>query len=67
MGEYNVNYLLLDIIREYLTFHQVWSKIEARLGDDATRTSRWLALITQLGDIKMFNSDIRKLIQEIRT
>ncbi|CCF49739.1 hypothetical protein NDA11_005486 [Ustilago hordei] len=67
IGECNVNYLLLDIIREYLTFHQVWSKIEARLGDEATRTSCWLTLITQLGDIKMFHSNAQKLVQEIRT
>ncbi|SAM85358.1 uncharacterized protein UBRO_20898 [Ustilago bromivora] len=66
VGEYNVNYLLLDIIREYLTFSQVWSKIETGLGNEATRTSCWLTLITQLGDVKMFHADSWKLIQEIR-
>ncbi|SAM85847.1 uncharacterized protein UBRO_21018 [Ustilago bromivora] len=66
VGDYNVNYLLLDIIREYLTFNQVWKKIKNGLGSKATRYSCWLALITQLGDIKMFHADTRKLIQEIR-
>ncbi|CCF50860.1 hypothetical protein NDA11_004675 [Ustilago hordei] len=66
IGEYNVNYLLLDIIREYLTFSQVWNKIETRLGNKATRTSCWLALITQLSDVKMFHADAWKLIQDIR-
>ena len=46
IGECNVNCLLLDIIRDYLTFHQVWSKIEARLGDKAVRG---LATETQVG------------------
>ncbi|SPC64808.1 uncharacterized protein UHOD_12116 [Ustilago sp. UG-2017b] len=55
VGEYNVDYLLLDIIREYLTFNQVWKKIENGLGNEATRNSCQLALITQLGDIKMFH------------
>ncbi|KAJ1589930.1 hypothetical protein NDA12_002239 [Ustilago hordei] len=53
--EYNFNYLPLDIIREYLTFNQVWKKIENSLGSKATRNSCQLALITQLGDIKMFH------------
>ncbi|SAM78132.1 uncharacterized protein UBRO_20264 [Ustilago bromivora] len=66
IGEYNVNYLLLGIIREYLTFHQVWGKIKNGLGNEAIRTSHRLALITQLGDVKMFNADARKLIQEVR-
>ncbi|SYW77171.1 uncharacterized protein UHO2_06467 [Ustilago hordei] len=66
-GEYNINYILLDIIKEYLTFHQVWKKIENGLGSKATRSSCQLALITQLGDVRMFNSDAQKLIQEIRT
>ncbi|KAJ1034336.1 hypothetical protein NDA18_001197 [Ustilago nuda] len=66
-GEYNINYNLLDIIKEYLTFHEVWKKIENGLGGKATRNSCHLALITQLGDIKMFNSNAQKLIQENRT
>ena len=66
-GEYNVNYILLDIIKEYLTFNQVWKRIENGLGGEAMRNSCQLTLITQLGDINMFNSDAWKLIQEIRT
>ncbi|SOV09445.1 uncharacterized protein UDID_18603 [Ustilago sp. UG-2017a] len=64
-GEYNVNYLVLDVIKEYLTFNQVWRKIENGLTNKATKTSHRLALISQLNDIKMFHSDARKLIQEI--
>ncbi|SYW81677.1 uncharacterized protein UHO2_00183 [Ustilago hordei] len=41
-GEHNVNYLIINIIREHHTFHQ-------------------------LGKLKMFNSDVQKLIQEIRS
>ncbi|SYW73943.1 uncharacterized protein UHO2_00808 [Ustilago hordei] len=66
-GEYNVNYLILDIIREHHMFSQVWKKIENGLTNEATATSCWIALITQLGKLRMFNSDARKLIQEIRT
>ncbi|SOV08974.1 uncharacterized protein UDID_18216 [Ustilago sp. UG-2017a] len=66
VGEYYVNYLLLDIIREYLTFSQVWSKIKNGLGNEATRASCRLALITQLGDARMFHADAQKFIQEIR-
>ncbi|SPC67512.1 uncharacterized protein UHOD_11763 [Ustilago sp. UG-2017b] len=65
--EYNVNYLVLDVIKEYLTFNQVWRKIENSLTNEATKTSHRLALISQLDDIKMFHSDTRKLIQEIRS
>ncbi|SOV03335.1 uncharacterized protein UDID_18637 [Ustilago sp. UG-2017a] len=65
-GEYNINYLILDIIREYHTFHQVWEKIQNRLTNESTAISYQLALIAQLGDIKMFNSDASKLIQEIK-
>ncbi|SYW86286.1 uncharacterized protein UBRO2_06006 [Ustilago bromivora] len=64
--EYNNNYLILDIIREYHTFHQVWEKIQNGLTNESTAVSHQLALIAQLGDIKMFNSDAGKLIQEIR-
>ena len=63
--EHNINYLVLDVIREYLTFHQVWRKIENGLTNNATKTSHRLALISQLGNIKMFHLDARKLIQEI--
>ncbi|SYW86524.1 uncharacterized protein UHO2_04021 [Ustilago hordei] len=63
--EYNVNYLVLDVIKEYLTFNQVWRKIENGLTNEATKTSHRLALISQLNDTKMFHSDVRKLIQEI--
>ncbi|KAJ1044626.1 hypothetical protein NDA10_001302 [Ustilago hordei] len=66
-GEHNVNYLVLDVIKEYLTFNQVWRKIENGLTNEATKTSHRLALISQLNDTKMFNSDARKLIQEIRS
>ncbi|KAJ1586642.1 hypothetical protein NDA11_003437 [Ustilago hordei] len=65
--EHNVNYLVLDVIKEYLTFNQVWRKIENGLTNEATKTSHRLALISQLNDTKMFNSDARKLIQEIRS
>ena len=41
-GEYNINYLLLDIISEYLTFHQVWKKIENGLTNKATMMSQGL-------------------------
>ncbi|KAJ1041910.1 hypothetical protein NDA14_000473 [Ustilago hordei] len=67
ISKYNVNYLILNIIREYHTFHQVWKKIETGLTNEATVTSCQLALIAQLGDIKMFNSNTQKLIQEIRS
>ncbi|KAJ1029114.1 hypothetical protein NDA18_002742 [Ustilago nuda] len=30
-GEYNTNYLILDIIREHHMFHQIWKKIENAL------------------------------------
>ncbi|SYW81755.1 uncharacterized protein UHO2_00259 [Ustilago hordei] len=63
--EYNVNYLVLDVIKEYLTFNQVWRKIKNGLMNEATKMSHRLALILQLNDIKMFHSDARKLIQEI--
>ncbi|KAJ1025725.1 hypothetical protein NDA18_004062 [Ustilago nuda] len=56
-GEYNVNYLLLDIIREHHTFSQVWKKIENGLTNEATATSHQIALIAQLGELRMFNSD----------
>ncbi|SOV07788.1 uncharacterized protein UDID_19540 [Ustilago sp. UG-2017a] len=35
--EYNVNYLVLDVIKEYLTFNQVWRKIENGLTNEAVR------------------------------
>ncbi|SYW81868.1 uncharacterized protein UHO2_00372 [Ustilago hordei] len=38
-GEYNINYLILDIIREYHTFHQIWKKIENGLTNEAIITS----------------------------
>ncbi|SYW75210.1 uncharacterized protein UHO2_03604 [Ustilago hordei] len=66
-GEHNVNYLVLDVIKEYLTFNQVWRKIENGLTNEATKTSHRLALILQLNDTKMFHSDARKLIQEIQS
>ncbi|KAJ1042205.1 hypothetical protein NDA10_000278 [Ustilago hordei] len=66
-GEHNINYLVLDVIKEYLTFNQVWRKIENGLTNEATKTSHRLALISQLNDAKMFHSDARKLIQEIRS
>ncbi|SYW77397.1 uncharacterized protein UHO2_07239 [Ustilago hordei] len=66
-GEYNVNYLVLDVIKEYLTFNQVWRKIENGLTNEATKTSHRLVLISQLNDTKMFHLDARKLIQEIRS
>ncbi|SYW81977.1 uncharacterized protein UHO2_00462 [Ustilago hordei] len=65
--EYNVNYLILNIIREHHTFHQVWKKIENGLTNEATTTSHQIALIAQLGKLRMFNSDAQKLIQEIRS
>ncbi|KAJ1585959.1 hypothetical protein NDA12_003553 [Ustilago hordei] len=65
--EYNVNYLILDVIKEYLTFNQVWRKIENGLTNEATKMSHRLALILQLNDTKMFHLDARKLIQEIRS
>lgn len=66
-GEHNVNYLILDVIKEYLTFNQVWRKIENGLMNEATKTSHRLLLILQLNDTKMFHSDARKLIQEIQS
>ncbi|CCF53869.1 uncharacterized protein UHO2_00983 [Ustilago hordei] len=66
-GEYNINYLILDIIREHHTFHQFWKKIENGLTNEAIATSCWIALIAQLGELRMYNSDVQKLIQEIRT
>ncbi|SYW79673.1 uncharacterized protein UHO2_04316 [Ustilago hordei] len=66
-GEYNVNYLVLDVIKEYLTFNQVWRKIENSLTNEATKMSHRLVLISQLNDTKMFHSDVRKLIQEIQS
>ncbi|CCF53696.1 conserved uncharacterized protein, partial [Ustilago hordei] len=48
------------------TINMASKKIEKRLGSEATRNSGQLALITQLGDIKMFHANARKLIQEIR-
>ncbi|KAJ1029172.1 hypothetical protein NDA18_002800 [Ustilago nuda] len=66
-GEYNINYLILDIIREHHTFHQIWKKIENGLTNEAIATSHQITLIAQLGELRMYNSDVRKLIQEIRT
>ncbi|KAJ1042254.1 hypothetical protein NDA11_006184 [Ustilago hordei] len=66
-GEYNINYLILDIIREYHTFHQIWKKIENGLTNEAIITSHRITLIAQLGELRMYNSNIQKLIQEIRT
>ncbi|KAJ1573138.1 hypothetical protein NDA12_006831 [Ustilago hordei] len=37
-GEYNTHYLLLDISKTYLTFHQTWKKIKKGLTSEATRT-----------------------------
>ncbi|SOV06118.1 uncharacterized protein UDID_19409 [Ustilago sp. UG-2017a] len=65
-GEHNILYLLLDISKTYLTFHQTWTKIEKSLTSEATRTSRQIALLAQLNEAKMFNADAQKLIQEIR-
>ncbi|CCF50015.1 uncharacterized protein UHOR_14151 [Ustilago hordei] len=56
-----------DVIKEYLTFNQVWRKIENSLTNEATKMSHRLALISQLNDIKMFHLDARKLIQEIQS
>ena len=56
-GEFNINYLILDIIREHHTFHNVWKKIENGLTNEATAISRCIALITQLGELSMYNSD----------
>ncbi|UTT96316.1 hypothetical protein NDA17_005636 [Ustilago hordei] len=47
-GEYNINYLILDIIREYHTFHQIWKKIENGLTNEAIITSHRITLIAQL-------------------
>ncbi|SOV07528.1 uncharacterized protein UDID_19209 [Ustilago sp. UG-2017a] len=55
------------VIKEYLTFNQVWRKIENGLTNEATKTSHRLVLISQLNDTKMFHLDARKLIQEIRS
>ncbi|KAJ1044256.1 hypothetical protein NDA10_006062 [Ustilago hordei] len=66
-GEHNINYLILDIIREYHTFHQIWKKIENGLTNEAIITSCRIALIAQLGKLRMYNSNVWKLIQEIRT
>lgn len=41
-GEHNINYLLLDIISKYLTFHQVWKKIQNGLTNKATMISQGL-------------------------
>ncbi|KAJ1019599.1 hypothetical protein NDA18_006077 [Ustilago nuda] len=65
--EFNFNYVILDIIREHHMFHNVWKKIENGLTNEATAISRRIALIAQLGELRMYNSDVRKLIQEIRT
>ncbi|SYW74488.1 uncharacterized protein UHO2_01354 [Ustilago hordei] len=65
--EHNVNYLVLDVIKEYLTFNQVWRKIENSLMNEATKMSHRLVLISQLNDTKMFHLDARKLIQEIQS
>ncbi|SOV01422.1 uncharacterized protein UDID_17657 [Ustilago sp. UG-2017a] len=65
-GEYNTLYLLLDINKAYLTFHQTWKKVEKALTSEAARTSRQIALLAQLNEAKMFNADAQKLIQEIR-
>ena len=35
-GEFNINYLILDIIREHHTFPDVWKKIENGLTNEAT-------------------------------
>ncbi|SYW83975.1 uncharacterized protein UHO2_03191 [Ustilago hordei] len=39
-GEHNILYLLLDISKAYLTFHQTWKKIENSLTSEATRISQ---------------------------
>ncbi|SYW81934.1 uncharacterized protein UHO2_00421 [Ustilago hordei] len=65
--EFNINYLILDIIRENHMVHDVWKKIENGLTNEATAISHHIALIAQLGELRMYNSDARKLIQEIRT
>ncbi|SOV08316.1 uncharacterized protein UDID_17350 [Ustilago sp. UG-2017a] len=56
-GEFNINYLILDIIREHHTFHNVWKKIENGLTNEATAISRRIVLIAQLGELRMYNSD----------
>ncbi|SOV06480.1 uncharacterized protein UDID_17482 [Ustilago sp. UG-2017a] len=65
-GEHNILYLLLNISKACLTFHQTWKKIEKGLTSEATRTSQQITLLAQLNEVKMFNADTRKLIQEIR-
>ncbi|SYW76540.1 uncharacterized protein UHO2_04781 [Ustilago hordei] len=64
-GEYNVLYLLLDISKNHLTCHQAWKKIEKSLTSEAARTSRWIALLAELNETKMFHADAHKLIKEI--
>ena len=60
VGEYNVNYLLLDIIREYLTFNQVWKKIENGLGSEATRNSlSWDWMRRKQEDPKSYEEECR--------
>ncbi|SYW86587.1 uncharacterized protein UHO2_04084 [Ustilago hordei] len=66
-GEYNVNYLVLDVIKEYLTFNQVWRKIENGLTNEATKMSHRLALISQLNDTKMFHSHCSRLCRNARS
>ncbi|KAJ1037299.1 hypothetical protein NDA14_000906 [Ustilago hordei] len=65
-GEHNILYLLLDISKAYLTFHQTWKKIENSLTSEATRISRRIALLAQLNEVKMFNANAWKLVQDIR-
>ena len=57
-GEHNINYLIPDIIREHHTFHHVWKKIENGLTNEATAISHHIALIAQLGELRMHNSDV---------
>ncbi|UTT87813.1 hypothetical protein NDA17_002374 [Ustilago hordei] len=65
-GEHNILYLLLNISKNHLTFHQAWKKIEKSLTSEAARTSQRIALLAQLNEAKMFHADAHKLIQEIR-
>ena len=38
--EFNINYLILDIIREHHMFHNVWKKIENGLTNEVSGVSR---------------------------
>ncbi|CCF51066.1 hypothetical protein NDA11_006706 [Ustilago hordei] len=67
LGTYDKKHPKWNCAFDDAMMNAVWKKIENGLTNEATTTSCQIALIAQLGKLRMFNSDAQKLIQEIRS